>query len=718
MDILQEMKQVSVTEIMKEHSLVVPEIQREYVWGQNDYEILDTFLEDIKKGYQAIKKELPESNPIEKLLEKASEEEKIALQSLIERSNTGKVTNNFLNIGFLYSYKPNYYISDEGKDAYLIDGQQRFTTLFLMLFYLAIKENKIDDFRLLYRIKETESKIAFDYRVRALTHNFIIDLISNTSNRDELLTIKDKSWFLSNYKKDTTIKAMVGTKKMAGAFKVIDNHLNNESDGLFDYVRNNIKFWHFKTEETSQGEELYITMNSRGQQLADNETIRAILFKSEIAKKEPLKWSQLWEEWQDLFWKLRDKSENSADKGFNEFLACIGGLENFLIGSPKVYLKDDFDRFKQINVGDVLKHLTLPKIEKYINVLKLINDQKQEFVKNYNYSSWVDKSVNTIWDLFNIESTNWFADLTDSNRATEFNRMVYVWSILIYSEGKELSDIDAVFRFLRFYYVRYNNFDRSVTTMLSTISEINEVGLFSTNSLTNEEKQKYTFFNSIEDIKELRIYEELIWEIEDHRYNLSGRDVGNVNISYLVNFDKIKTADNLKLIKNKFYEIFPQSQKNYSEVQNILLYFGEYWHRESPYYYYNYRFDNWRRIIRDRDYDNKPTRNVFKQFFTDFIKFKGTIQEFLQSKRDTKILSQDCISLAEKLCWYNHHIGDKMWSQGNYISISINGYYNALPNHITPDKIFKDYKTFYNTKGNLKGGDPKKLSQFLSKETK
>lgn len=710
METLQEMKQVSITEIMKEHSLVVPEIQREYVWGQNDYEILDTFLEDIKKGYQILKKELPEKNPLENLLEKASEEEKIVLKSLIEKSNNSKTSQNFLNIGFLYSYKPNYYISDEGKDAYLIDGQQRFTSLFLILFYLAIKENKLSDFCTLYRFKENESKIAFDYRVRALTHNFIVDLISKTTKIEELLSIKDKSWFLSNYKKDTTVKAMIA------AFKILDNHLKDENEGLYDYVKNNIKFWHFKTEETSQGEELYITMNSRGQQLADNETIRAILFKSEIAKSEPLKWSQLWEEWQDLFWKQRDKSDNSADKGFNEFLSCISGLENFLNGSHKVYTKEEFDRFKQINSSDVIKHLTLPIIEKYINALKFVNEGKEKFINNYNYYNWVDKSITTIWNILNIESTNWYADLNDSNRATEFNRMIFLWSILIYADNKKENRLDDVFRFLRLYYVRFNNFDRSVTTMLNTIAEIEIEGLFVAANLTNEEKEKHSFYNSIEDNKILKNYEQIIWEIEDHKYNLNGRDVGSINVGYLVNFKEITSISKLENIRDKFYEIFPQSQKNHFDIQNILLYYGEYWHRESPYYYHNLRFDNWRRIIRDRDHENKHTRNVFNNFFTDFTKFKGTIAEFFQSKRNSKLLSETCESLDEKLCWYNHNIGNEMWAQGNYIAISIKGNYNALPNHTSSDKIFNDYKTFYNTKGNLKGGNPKKLSQLLPKK--
>ena len=45
------MEEVSVEELIGKYNLIVPEIQREYVWGNNDFQILDTFIEDIKDGY-------------------------------------------------------------------------------------------------------------------------------------------------------------------------------------------------------------------------------------------------------------------------------------------------------------------------------------------------------------------------------------------------------------------------------------------------------------------------------------------------------------------------------------------------------------------------------------------------------------------------------------------------------------------------------------------
>ena len=91
------MNKLNIQSLLSDYSFVVPEIQREYVWGnktnKNDY-VLRQFLIDLGD----------------------------------------KVSNGEANIGFLYSYK-------SGEEHYLIDGQQRYTTIILLLHYITVKEN-------------------------------------------------------------------------------------------------------------------------------------------------------------------------------------------------------------------------------------------------------------------------------------------------------------------------------------------------------------------------------------------------------------------------------------------------------------------------------------------------------------------------------------------------------------------------------------------------
>ena len=97
--------------------LIVPEIQREYVWGNNT-DVLTQFLNDIRAKAEPC--------------------------SVCHHVHAAKS----MNVGFLYSYKPNYVKRSYERilDEYLIDGQQRITTLFLLLLYRASVEDRLSDF--------------------------------------------------------------------------------------------------------------------------------------------------------------------------------------------------------------------------------------------------------------------------------------------------------------------------------------------------------------------------------------------------------------------------------------------------------------------------------------------------------------------------------------------------------------------------------------------
>ncbi|PTS94342.1 hypothetical protein DBR27_17865 [Flavobacterium sp. HMWF030] len=583
MDNQQEMKQVSVMEILKEHNLVVPEIQREYVWGRNDYGILDTFLTDIKHSFNNKLKENPELKALEKLLMKSSIEERLILESLAEKLN-GQTSEAVLNLGFLYSYKPGYYISDEGKDAYLIDGQQRFTTLFLILFYLAVKENKIETFKKLFRVKEDENKIAFNYRVRMLTHNFILDMLSNVKSVADLIEIKSKSWFLANYKHDTTVSAIVGTDKIDGALFLIHQHLNDQDHGLFEFAQQNIKFWHFKTEETSQGEELYITMNSRGQQLADNESVRAVLFKSESAKKDPMKWSELWEEWQDFFWKnastVKNNSGLSADLGFNEFLRWVQIFKMIEIkqstgDDENEDAADKKDILKVIRWGKWEKldtaYLELEQIELYFNALKyLYTDFKKELhILDSHYKEYKN---------FNLLSHEWLhpkESVNNIGQIDSFRLLPVLYYCKMQIENKNKLSIINVFRVIRFFFniSRDPNINKSPgNQLINAIKALEKTGEeediairfkrdeISSTLLNKEERIKLKLFSEAEDRYSL---ENFFWRGEDLRVN-SGQ------IKHLLDLSFAHSSPN-----NFEIEIFADFLKTFEEfIKNEKFIWG------------------------------------------------------------------------------------------------------------------------------------------------
>jgi hypothetical protein len=378
----QQLEELSVQQLVEKHNFVIPEIQREYVWGSNEHSILDKFFHDIKEGIREKvtgAKDLSKIAVLEQMLEQAEAEDREAIAKMLEKYKKD------MNIGFVYSYKPDYYLpGDRGEDAFLIDGQQRFTTLFLALFYFSLKEQNKLDFVQLFRFNPKLDRVAFDYRVRSISHSFLMHLIANCNAIEDIVSVRNKTWFLSSFATDVTVKGMLST------ISRLHEQFNSDEQNYYQFIKKQIKFWHFKTEETTQGEELYITMNSRGQQLAENETIRAKLFEADEIKHNQIAWGAKWEEWQDFFWRHREKGGN-ADFGFNQFLRWVNVIECLANETHRTREAAE-KRYKTlISENTVLDYVTLDDIEPYFNSLAILMDlYDQQFFSSTHFKGNFD----------------------------------------------------------------------------------------------------------------------------------------------------------------------------------------------------------------------------------------------------------------------------------------------------------------------------------------
>ena len=571
MSTIKSMQEVSVVELMCNYNLIVPEIQREYVWGFNDYGIFDTFIADIKEGFKknenADSTANTEIETIKKMVKKTSDESTRKSLNKILNELVNKI--NLLNIGFLYSYRPDYYVfNDRNEDLYLIDGQQRFTTLFLILYYLSIKEGKQEDFMSVFRFDKEIERIAFDYRVRTLTHNFFIDLLINTKSVDDLLNIRSKNWFLSNYDNDVTVNAIVGkkNKETFGVFHKLDSHFKNDDTEYYEFVKTQIKFWHFKTEETSQGEELYITMNSRGQQLADNETIRAKLFDTDIVKSNPLQWSEKWEIWQDFFWKNRDKNntEISADEGFNEFLRWVQIIK--MTELQEVNVEDDNeDSLDKKDIIEIIKwgkgkklnvrYLNLDEIENFFKALKYLYEEfpiEIEKIK-LNYPTYSN---------FNMIENDWLCPVDNNNSILQIDSFSFL-PVLYYCkeriQNRERIEPITLFRLIRFFYNLRKDTTVFKTASMQTINALKLINKLNEKNdivdILNVKGISSTILNKEEIIK-LKLfkdndnrfkYEDLFWRAEDNKQNEG-------SIIHLIEVTESSSKDNQQFNINDFEE--------------------------------------------------------------------------------------------------------------------------------------------------------------------
>lgn len=191
----------------------------------------------------------------------------------------------------------------------VVDGQQRLTTLFLLHWFVAAKEGRLDQ-----ETKDILSK--FTYETRRASRMFCKELVEYQPidwSVSVKHTIINQPWFFTTWKNDPTVHSML-TMLDAIQRKVADYGLEDVWPVLIS-DEPAIGFHLLPMDQLGLPDELYIKMNSRGKQLTDFEH-----FKARFA--EMLKMSSKSNEfnasvdikWTELFWSLY-KNDNSPDIG-------------------------------------------------------------------------------------------------------------------------------------------------------------------------------------------------------------------------------------------------------------------------------------------------------------------------------------------------------------------------------------------------------------------
>ena len=263
-------------ELLKEHNIVIPIIQRDYAQGRKDKEeIRDNFLNAL---FQSINTDTP------------------------------------IKLDFIYG-------SVEDGDSQPLDGQQRLTTLFLLHWYAAVKSQLLNK-----DIMNVLKKFTYETRIssREFCNTLVLNPIQITKTIVLSSQIVDSAWFFLSWKKDPTIDAMLRTlNDIHKYFFDIENLWEKLTSDA-----NLISFYHIELEDIGLTDDLYIKMNARGKLLSSFENFKAS-FQKRINDN---KWDKEKEfqdtfafkidtKWTDLFWIHR--KENKIDEAFNRFISTI-----------------------------------------------------------------------------------------------------------------------------------------------------------------------------------------------------------------------------------------------------------------------------------------------------------------------------------------------------------------------------------------------------------
>lgn len=360
--------------------IVIPELQRDYVWGERNVRGLLTSILNNYKLKEEVTLDItnPSGEGLSEDIRKYLTEEYMRL-----RYNT--------RVGFIYAYHDKTLFGQ----YYLIDGQQRLTTIYLLLLALYSRSAHKDQFRNRYFVT---SMPKIDYKVRDVAHNFLVDFIEfELTNTDSGRTFRDSSLYYIEYDRDITSKSIYNNY-----YRVIVPMLKDcDVDSLIDYVENYIEFNYFDTNMSEQGEKLYLYMNSRGEALSAQEKIKSIIVGRSAAKLDA---GREWENWQNFFWRLRGMDEN-ADRGFFEFIKWAVILHYFDTHKDESVSPKVFEEYVRLDNSETAAAQTV--------LLSLYIADHEDF--DFKWLSRVKSAVDFMYDdkgfyeSYGLAVTSWFS---------------------------------------------------------------------------------------------------------------------------------------------------------------------------------------------------------------------------------------------------------------------------------------------------------------------
>lgn len=374
-----------ISSIELKNGIEVPMIQRDYAQGRNTKkisEIRDEFLNDLLNKGEAI------------LLDSTKQP---------------------IELDFIYgSIADNKFIP--------LDGQQRLTTLFLIHWYLAIRDNELQNnssilSRFTYQTRTSSRDFCQRLTDGKLEANNWNEIFQNDDNSTKISSIiENQNWYHLSWNHDPTVKSMlVMLDEIHKKFRHTEMCFND----LIDNQKKVIKFNYLPIDTFGRSDALYIKMNARGKVLTDFENFKA---KFENFLRENNADKALLERfiksidgtWCDLFWDYI-KADNQKEE-FSKYDLVDKPMLNFIYFISEIlYYKGDsndkelfnptFDTIKTVYQSDKNIAFLLDSFDAF-SLLGGKSEQKENihlfFNNNLSFKAQEDRRVNMFGSPVNL----------------------------------------------------------------------------------------------------------------------------------------------------------------------------------------------------------------------------------------------------------------------------------------------------------------------------
>lgn len=513
--------------------IIIPDFQRDYCWGdkthgENKTDIISNFLD-----------------------------------TLIEEFDTNRDADVLLGKIDVYEHPTNY--------IYLTDGQQRLTSLYLLLGLLyRIESNELQKQKIKDCLITAYQEPRLQYAVRESTVFFLHDLIldfclenkalledqyykakqEKQIENDETLiayTIKNQSWYFDEYNQDPSILSMLST---LGAIQKKKELL--QAEGFSTFLLEKIKIQYYDVQSKEHGEERFVIINTTGKSLTASENIKPIL----LANVGNTELANQWEDRETYFWhnRDRDRKEVIADHGVNDFLTwCFQIIDQQqdinLIKQAKLRLKENENKGYLVEIH----HL--------FNALKQLLD----YLTDDRFQTQF-KFVNDTREVQNIQN------LRSLNKDKQHNVLLPLLFFLSKFQGEKENTYRLLRRLRKNYFDlqrsdRNNNYVdwRYILQMIEASDTIEQLLQFDAPIRPIQNVSLNKWFNEEEKIKlELKSYQGQIEQWEDHESFM-----GDLSFLFQTNLTSENNTEIPQLDSNFSFN-FNQLQKEFRNYQATI----------------------------------------------------------------------------------------------------------------------------------------------------
>ena len=306
--------------------IVIPDLQRDYCWGSKQNNLVGPFIDSLLQ------------------LDKSQD----------------------LTMGLIYGYYdpllPNH--------LQLCDGQQRITTLFLLMGSLNLKlDNRYKQLLISnFELEKDDCEPYLQYSIRESSLYFISDLVvhyflQNGTDKSPLTTtddIRKAYWYLQSYDTDPTIQNILSAiDTIEEKIKDIpEKQLTQFGDFVSGFDPNNahIKFLYYDMGNRTNGEETFVVINTTGEPLSATQNLKPLVIKE--YKNQVPDIESKWEEMETWFWQHRDKTAkaHTSDEGMSEFFRCFRLYKSQSLEEYHKAVKSEAQfPYKRYNFADVYK---------------------------------------------------------------------------------------------------------------------------------------------------------------------------------------------------------------------------------------------------------------------------------------------------------------------------------------------------------------------------